>query len=118
VRKYLDEYEFVRKEIEVFRAMYIKTIYNEPALLLDLSRIFASAEQQNLVNVSGVYLGPDSVTSVALSYIILRASPKKYNSGVYQIANFDAAFKSEITKFGDEWYNSMELKEIAAFPIK
>ena len=118
VRNYLDEYEFVRKEIEGFRTTYIKTIYNEPALLVDLSRIFADVKQQNLVNLSGIYLGPDSVTSVALSYIILRTSPKKYNSVIYQIANFDAAFKNEITKFGDDWYNSVELKGIVTYPVK
>jgi hypothetical protein len=118
VRKYLDEYESIRKTIEDFRKTYIKTIYDEKALLLDISRIFNNARQQNIVNLSGIYLGPDSLTNISLSYIIIRTSPGKFYSKIYQVANFDQAFKIEITNYGDDWYNSKKLQEIIEFPLK
>lgn len=118
VRNYLDSYETIRKIIDEFRRTYIRTIYDENALLLDLSRIFSDTRQQNIVNVCGIYLGPDSVTSISLSYIILRSSPLKFYSKLYQVGNFDNAFKKEITNFGDDWYKSMELNGKITFPLK
>jgi hypothetical protein len=118
VRNYLNSYESIKKTIEDFRTIYSKTIYNEKAMLLGLSRILKNNRQQNIVNACGIYLGADSVTSVALSYIIIRSSPIQYSSGLYQIANFDPLFKKEITNYGSDWYNSEKLKEIMAFPLK
>jgi hypothetical protein len=118
VKNYLSSYETIKDKIEDFRKAYIKTIYDEPALLLDLSRILDDPRQQNIVNVCGIYLGPDSVTSISLSYIILRSSPAKFYSKLYQVANFDKAFKDEITNFGNDWYKSMELNEKIVFPLK
>jgi len=118
VRKYLDEYESLRKTIDEFRNNYIKTIYDEKALLLDISRIFKDARQQNIINLGGIYLGPDSLTNISLSYIIIRTSPGKFYSKIYQVANFDQAFKKEITNYGNDWYNSKKLHEIIEFPLK
>lgn len=112
VKNYLNSYESIRKTIENFRKTYIKTIYGEKALLIDLSRIFKKDKQQNIVNACGIYLSPDSVTSIGLSYIIIRSSPFQFNAKLYQMASLDQAFKYEITKYGDDWYNSKKLKEI------
>ena len=118
VKNYLSSYEIIKKKIDEFRQAYRKTIYDDNALLLDLSRIFDVSKQQNIVNVCGIYLGPDSVTSIALSYIILRSSPSKFYSKLYQVVNFDKEFKNEITNFGSDWYKSMELNGIITFPLK
>ena len=118
VKNYLSSYETIRDKIEEFRRTYKKTIYDENALLLDLSRILSETKQQNIVNVCGLYLGPDSVTSIALSYIILRSSPVKFYSKLYQVSNFDQVFKNELTNFGSDWYKSMELNGFIPFPLK
>jgi hypothetical protein len=112
VKTYLDSYETIRRNIEKFRKMCIKSIYNENALLLDLTQIFTLYKQQNIVNLCGVFLGPDSVTSIGLSYIILRVTPLKFYSKLYQINNFDSTFKKELISFGDDWYYSMKLSEL------
>ena len=67
---------------------------------------------QNIVNLCGIFLGPDSVTSIGLSYIILRVTPLKFYSKLYQINNFDSTFKKELISFGDDWYYSMKLYEL------
>jgi hypothetical protein len=112
VKTYLNSYESIRKTIENFRKTYIKAIYDEKSLLLDLSRIFKEDKQQNIVNACGIYLGPDSVTNIALSYVIIRSSPFQLNTKLYQMATLDQAFKYEITNYGDDWYNSRKLKEL------
>jgi hypothetical protein len=118
VKSYLDIYDSIRQKIEGFRDTYKKSIYNEAALLLDLSRIFKNAKQQNIVNVAGIYLGSDSVTSIGLSYIILRSSPVKFYSKLYQVPNIEKAFREEITNFGNDWYKSLELNNELKFPLK
>ena len=118
VKNYLNSYEAIRKNIEGFRKTYLKSIYDEQALLLDLSRIFSDSTQQNIVNLCGIYLGPDSVTSIGLSYIILRSNPAQFYSRLYQVVNFDQAFKEEITNYGDEWFYSKKLKELMELPLK
>jgi hypothetical protein len=118
VKEYLKSYEDVKYKIDTFRTIYGKTINNEKGLLLDLSRIFKIEKQFNIVNVCGIYLGSDSVTSLGLSYIILRSSPIKFNSKIYQLANFDQAFRHEITIYGNDWIKSIKLNEITSFPLK
>jgi hypothetical protein len=118
VRDYLNAYEAIKFSIESFRKSYGKTISEDNALLLGISRIFSDKRQQNIVNACGIYLGPDSVTSVGISYIILRSTPMTFYSQVYQIANFDKAFRKEILSYGSEWYYSEKIKELIEFPIK
>jgi hypothetical protein len=112
INNYLNSYESVKKNIEKFRKIYIKSIYSDVALLLDLSKIFTIEKQQNIVNVAGIYLGPDSVTNIGLSYIILRCSPSTFFSKLYQVNNFDKTFKKELSNFRNDWYKSLKLKEI------
>ena len=112
IKSYLDSYENIRRNIEKFRKMFIKSIYNENALLIDMTKIFTLDKLQNIVNLCGIFLGPDSVTSIGLSYIILRVTPLKFYSKLYQINNFDSTFKKELISFGDDWYYSMKLYEL------
>jgi len=112
VKNYLKSYEEIKNAIEKFRKQYNKSISSDPALLLDVSKIFPKNEQQNIVNVCGIYLGPDSVTSIGLSYIILRSSPSNFYSKVYHVNNFDPTFKEELNNYGAEWYKSIKLKEL------
>jgi len=118
VSDYLKSYEEIKAKIDSFRAAYRKSIYDDNAILLDLSRIFKVYKQCNIVNLCGIYLGPDSVTSLSLSYIILRTTPSKFYSNIYQVANFDSAFKNEIREYGNDWYYSIKLRELTTFPIK
>lgn len=118
VKEYLKSYEELKDKIDTFRTIYGKTINNEKGLLLDLSRIFKVEKQFNIVNVCGIYLGSDSVTSLGLSYIILRSNPLKFKSKIYQLANFDQTFRHELTIYGTDWFKSRKLNEIISFPLK
>ena len=118
VGKYLEQYENIRNKILNFRKNYHNTIEREPALLLDVDRIFHNYKQDNIINACGIYFGPDSVTNLVVSYTIVRNDIENFYIKVIQLANFDNIFKKEITEYGDNWFTSAKLKGIKNVPFK
>ena len=118
INNYLKQYEAIRKKIIEFRKAYYNNITNENGMILDISRIFKDKKLQNIANVCGIYFGPDSVTSIALSYIIVRSSVKSYFFSIIQLLNFDKTFKEELLQNGKDWFYSKKLIEIKGTPFK
>lgn len=112
IKDYLIKYESIRNKIKKFRTDYSSLIKNEPALLLDLSRILNSRKQQNIANACGCYFGPDSVNNLILSYTILRNSIDSFYIGIIQISNMDQVFKIELEQPQIAWYKSKILPRI------
>ncbi len=112
IKEYLHEYDIIREKIIKFRSAYYLSIKNEPALLLDLSRILKSRKQQNIANACGIYFGPDSINNLILSYTILRSSVANFYIGIIQIANMNQVFKTELEQPQTAWYKSRILSEI------
>lgn len=112
IKEYLNQYDSIRNKIIKFRSDYSSLIKNEPALLLDLSRILSPRKQQNIANACGIYFGPDSVNNLILSYSILRSSVDNFYIGVIQIANLDQVFKVELEQPKTAWYQSKILYRI------
>ncbi len=116
VKKYLNTYDSLHAIINNFRTRYKNEINDDPAMLLGVSRIF-NGNSANIVNAAGIYLGPDSLTNVGLTYIIIHNNIDSYIVGIIQIANFDKIFRTEICEFGADWYNSLKLKDLKGFPF-
>ncbi len=117
VSAYLGDYKTVHKTIIDFRRHYYETIMNERGMILDLKRIFKDKKQWNLANICGIYFGPDSVTNLAVSYIIIRDGVEDFYTPLLQLLNFDQTFKKELTKYGKDWYYSDKLKQIKDSPV-
>ncbi len=118
VREYLIQYENIRNKILEFRKNYYNTIEGNPALLLNVDGIFHNHEQDNLINVCGIYYGPDSVTNLVVSYTIVRSNIKSFYLRIIQLINFDKTFRKEISEYGDNWYISTKLNDINNVPFK
>ena len=112
IKNYLAQYDYIRNKILEFRTNYYSSIKNEPALLLDLSRILSSKKQQNIANACGIYFGPDSVNNLILSYTILRSSVDNFYIGIIQMAKIDEIFKEELEQPQTAWYQSNILHRI------
>ena len=117
VKDYLKQYERIRREITDFRKSYFNLITKESGMILDLARVFKQPKQRNIANVCGIYLGPDNVTSLALSYIIIRSSVNNYFVSIIQLLNFDSTFKNELIQYGKDWFYSEKLPEIKGTPF-
>ena len=72
----------------------------------------------NIINACGFYYGPDSVSSLIVSYSIVRNAVKSFNINIIQLANFDSTYKKEIETRGSDWYYSAKLAEIKGVPFK
>ena len=117
VKSYLKTYNKLHQQINEFRRHYIHNIKNDKAMLLGLYRIF-KGKANNIVNACGIYFGPDSVTNIALSYTIVRSSVSSFYLDVVQLLNFDKTFKSELKKYGKDWFYSEKLRQIKNSPVK
>lgn len=117
VSDYIDQYEKVRQEIISYREQSIKEINNDAAILLDMDRIFKKPKEMNIINACGFYYGPDSVSSLIVSYSIVRNAVKDFYINVLQIASFDNTYKKEIEAQGKDWYDSAKLPEIKDVPF-
>ncbi len=112
VANYLSEFYKIKKNIAEFRSNYINTLTHDAVILLDLSRVFKSSKQCNIVNACGIFFGADSVTNVAMSYFIIRNALQKSDESLLQIGNIDPLFKKELTSCGTDWFNSLVLKKM------
>ena len=117
VKAYLNQYEKIRYKITEFRKNYLSSIEKEPAMLLDLDRIFHNERLDNIINTCGIYFGPDGVTNLALTYTIVRNSVRNFYIQILQLSNFDQSFKRELTEYGDDWYISVKLKDLKDVPF-
>jgi hypothetical protein len=118
VAEYLKQYEEIKNRINSFRGQSISNIYNNAAILLEMDRIFKDVKNRNIINACGFYYGPDSVSSLIVSYSIVRNSVKSFYINILQMANFDRTFKKEIEKSGKDWYYSAKLHEVKDVPFK
>jgi hypothetical protein len=116
VSNYLNQYQKIKNIILNFRKNYIDTIEKDPALLLDVDRIFRNKNLDNIINACGIYFGPDSVTNLVVSYTIVRSSVKNYYFKLIQLVNFDKTFKKELSTNGKDWFYSEKLAEIKNTP--
>ena len=118
VNNYLKKYSAIRKQITEFRKLYQSTLSNDNVILLSLPRIFKSDKQCNVVNAAGIYFGPDSLTNIALSYFIIKNNISHYFITLLQVGQIDQLFKNELSLYGNDWYFSEKLKQIANNDIK
>ncbi len=118
VRAYLKNYNEIHKKIIEFRKSYFNLITKQDGMILDLARIFKLKKQQNIANACGIYLGPDSVTSIGLSYIITRSAVKNFFFTIIHFINFDPIFKEELLRNGKDWYYSLKLRYLKDGPLK
>jgi hypothetical protein len=112
VKNYLESYENIHKKINDFRHHYINNIENDEEMLLDISRIFGNQKYQNFVNACGIYFGADSVTNIALSYMIVRSNITNLYAKIFHLIIFDKTYKYELSITGKDWYYSLKLKEL------
>ncbi len=87
-------------------------------MILDIARVFKIKQRQNIANVFGIYFGPDSVTSIALSDIITRSAVKNFYFPMIQLFNFDPIFKEELVRYGKDWFYSLKLPYLKNAPVK
>lgn len=118
VSAYLKQYEDLRDRIISFRRQSSAEIYNNPAIILDMKRIFENRKNMNIINACGFYYGPDSVSSLIVSYSIIRDAVKSFYNNVLQMANFDSTYKKELETDGDDWYKSAKLAQLKDLPFK
>ena len=116
VSNYLNQYNKIKDIILRFRKDYLASIEKDPALLLDVDRIFHNRNLDNIVNACGIYFGPDSITNLVVSYTIVRSSVKDYYLKLIQLVNFDKTFKKELSTNGKDWFYSKKLAEIKSTP--
>jgi len=118
VNNYLRQYQEIRNTITKFRKEYLKAINENPAMLLDISRVFNNSKQDNIINACGIYFGPDSVTNLVVSYTIVRSTVSNFYFNVIQLLNFDKTFKKELSENGKDWYYSLKLENLDHTPFK
>lgn len=116
VRNYLDQYESLKQKIIDFRLAYEDMIENDESFILDISRVLFE-DEINIVNAVGIYLGPEKVNRLSLSYMLIRASVGLFFQPLIRFVNFDRTFRKELEHHPEDWFKSEKLRELPDLPF-
>jgi hypothetical protein len=118
VQNYLAEYDSVDNIILNFRNSILNTINNQEAVLFDVSGVFPDSLEKNLINLCGIYYGPEYVSSLIVSYTIIHDGITNFYLTGAQFGSFDKTFKNELINSGKDWFYSQKLKQIKNVPFQ
>ncbi len=113
---YLDQYESLKLKIIDFRSAYEDMIENDASFILDISRVL-DGDEINIVNAVGIYLGPNKVNRLSLSYMIIRNSAEIFFQPIIRFVNFEKTFRKELGHHTEDWYESGKLRELSDLPF-